>query len=322
MNGPEDVAAWRLFRWNWLLLAGMTATLLAALALTRFSIEPMSALTPILVIGAYAAYAYYNFRHPRKRDPFVVFTLGSTGQMLLIPAVMTPLTYVAASANLPMQDALLHAVDRALHLDWVAYYNLFYEHHPLLVAAVWSYALIGCPIFAVPIALGWTGRYWRLQVFALAFALALIVTTLVSIFVPAIGTYGLLGVQPDPNVFTPGGYVAQAQNLPLVRDGTLRELSYRSLVGVVTFPSFHAASAVLYLWAFWPVRRLGPVAAAANIMMLLATPVVGGHYFIDIFAGIAVAIAAIAAATCIARRLTGTAAAPFSAPTAVAQPAE
>jgi hypothetical protein len=320
MSRPEDLAAWRLYCCNWLLLALMTATMIVALAVTGFSVEPVSTLTPIGVIGAYAGYTYYNFRHPQKRDPFVIFTLGSTGQMLLIPAVMTPMTYVAAAANLPMQDDLLNALDHALHLDWVAYYNFIYAHHALLVTAVYSYGMIGCMIFAVPVALGWTGRYWRLQVFALAFAIALIVTTVISAFVPAIGTYDILNVHPDPNIFTPGGYLDQLRELPLVRDGSLRELSYRALSGLVNFPSFHAASAALYLWAFWPVRWFGPFAAVVNVMMLLATPVVGGHYFVDIFAGIAVAAGSIAAATQIARRVAGTSAAPALA--AVAVPAE
>jgi hypothetical protein len=305
MTTPEEAAAWRLFVFNWRVLGLMTATLVAALAVTPFWIEPVSMLLPIAVIGGYAGYTYYHLRYSQQRDPFVIFTLGTTSQMLLIPAVMTPLTYIVASTDLPLQDAVLNSIDRALHLDWIAYYNLFYHHHALLAAAVWSYGLIGCPIFGVPIALGWTGRYRRLQVFTLSFAIALIATTIVSAFVPAIGTYKLLHVQFDPNVFTPGGYLGQLHDLPLVRNGTLREMSFRSLAGVVTFPSFHAASAVLYLWGFWPVRWLGPVAAIANIMMVLAAPVVGGHYFIDIFAGIAVAIGAIAAATCIANRLVG-----------------
>ena len=38
---------------------------------------------------------------------------------------MTPLTYVAASADLPMQDVALNAFDRALGLDWMAYFNFF-----------------------------------------------------------------------------------------------------------------------------------------------------------------------------------------------------
>ena len=76
------------------------------------------------------------------------------------------------------------------------------------------------------------------------------------------------------------------------------------LTGIVTFPSFHAATAALYLWAFWPVRWFRPVAVVANVGMLLATPLGGGHYFIDVFAGIAVAAAAIIAAQWIAGLLT------------------
>ena len=55
---------------------------------------------------------------PKRRDPQVMFVLGGTAQIVLITAVMTPLTYVAASANLPMQDANLLAIDRALGFDW------------------------------------------------------------------------------------------------------------------------------------------------------------------------------------------------------------
>jgi hypothetical protein len=39
----------------------------------------------------------------------------------------------------------------------------------------------------------------------------------------------------------------------------------------------------------------------ANGALLLATPIVGGHYFIDIFAGIAIAVVAIAASRRVGR---------------------
>jgi len=50
-----------------------------------------------------------------------MFVLGALAQTGLIAAVMTPLTYVAAAPNLPLQDANLLAIDRALGLDWAAY---------------------------------------------------------------------------------------------------------------------------------------------------------------------------------------------------------
>ena len=99
-------------------------------------------------------------------------------------------------------------------------------------------------------------------------------------------------------------YLEQLHDLPLVRDGSLRVLDFNKLTGIVTFPSFHAAAAVLYLWAFWPVRWIGPIALVTNIAMLLATPICGGHYFVDVFAGIAIATASIMAARWIADWLT------------------
>ena len=67
-----------------------------------------------------------------------------------------------------------------------------------------------------------------------------------------------------------------------------------------------------------------PVALIANIGMLLATPMVGGHYFVDVFAGIGVAVLAIAAARWIYHRLIENAARPALAtvPPATAVPAE
>ena len=50
-----------------------------------------------------------------------MFVLGAIAQLVLITAVMAPMTYVAAAINLPMQDATLLAIDRALGLDWAAY---------------------------------------------------------------------------------------------------------------------------------------------------------------------------------------------------------
>jgi membrane-associated phospholipid phosphatase len=88
-----------------------------------------------------------------------------------------------------------------------------------------------------------------------------------------------------------------------VRDGSLRHLELFGLAGLVTFPSFHAASAALYAWAFWSVRWFRPVAVVANAMMLAATPIDGGHYFIDLIAGIVAAVLAIMAAKWASRRL-------------------
>jgi len=304
LSQTEEIAAWRLFCCNWVVVGLMAVALVAGMALTGFSIVLASAVKPFAIVAAYVGYTVYKYRSPKKSDPRVTFILGATGQILIIPVLMTPLTYIAAAADLPMQDVALNALDRALGLDWMAYFNFVYDRYALLYATVVAYAMIGWPVFGVPLALGWTGRYRRMQEFTLAFAIALVTTTVISTLVPAMGTFDLFNYMPDPNIITLSAYLDQLHDLPLVRDGSLRIIDFDKLTGIVTFPSFHAAAAVLYLWAFWPVRWIGPIALVANIAMLLATPICGGHYFIDVFAGIAIAMAAIVTARWITDWLT------------------
>ena len=60
---------------------------------------------------------------------------------------------------------------------------------------------------------------------------------------------------------------------------------------------------MLYIWAAWRTPWLKWIALAVNIAMLFATPVHGAHYFVDVFAGITVAVAVIMATTRAVRRL-------------------
>jgi membrane-associated phospholipid phosphatase len=74
-----------------------------------------------------------------------------------------------------------------------------------------------------------------------------------------------------------------------LRDGSLRHLELFKLAGIVSFPSFHTASGVLYIWALWPVRYFRWAAIATNAWMIAATPLIGAHYVIDVIGGIGVA---------------------------------
>jgi hypothetical protein len=296
MTDHEIATAWRLFTLNWIPLALMGLMLALCLAFTNFSIKPAGALLSLGAIGLYAGIAYYNALTPHRREPLVIFSLGSTAQLMLVSFLITPLTYVAASLGMPLQDANLAALDRALGIDWVAYFNFMMQWPALLPPLALGYAMIGWPVFGIPVVLGWTGRYRRLQQFTLAFALALVVTTAISALVPALGAYGELSIKLDPAVFTSGAYESSMREMALIHNGTLRQLDIFHLVGIVTFPSFHACAAVLYLWAFWAVRWMRPIALLSNGAMLLATPIGGAHYIVDLFAGVAVAVLAIAAA--------------------------
>jgi hypothetical protein len=270
---------------------------------TGFSLKFWSALSACGTAAVYLAAAFYNSRRGAKRDPLVIFALGSTGQALLIAILIGPMTYVAASANFPMQDTAFAWIDRALGLQWPGYFTFLTSSDWTISAALFAYSMIQWPVFAIPVALAFAGKYRRLQEFTLALALSLIVTTAISAIVPANGIYDAQMLTASDAPFRSPAYLMQLHDVPLIRDGSLRELDLMNLAGIVAFPSFHATSAVLFLWAMWSVWWLRPIAAATMGAMLFVTPFVGGHYFIDIIGGLVVAFGAIAAARWTGKRV-------------------
>jgi membrane-associated phospholipid phosphatase len=72
--------------------------------------------------------------------------------------------------------------------------------------------------------------------------------------------------------------------------------------GIITFPSLHAALAVIVAAVLWPIPVLRWPVLGVNALMLAATPIDGSHYFIDVVAGIVLALACLTAARAMARR--------------------
>ncbi len=304
MQGQDVERAWQYFQFNWIPIALMGVALSGGLMLTNFRIGLTGALVTAAFVAVYAGFAYANTRSPTRRDPQVMFCLGSTAQLVLITALMTPLTYVAGTANFPLQDANLLAVDRAFGLDWIAYAT-FVNDHPIL--ATWlgfGYTMIRWPLFLIPALAG--GRL----------SLSAHPGIHLRVRIRTDRHHGYLRLRAgDRRVPAhrsrsrhPEQYrLARLSRIPArLRAGAgaeMRTLDLLSLAGIVYFPSFHAGSAILYAWAFWPIRWMRPIALFANGAMIAATPVHGAHYFIDIVAGIALAVLSIVAAKAMGRWL-------------------
>ena len=84
-----------------------------------------------------------------------------------------------------------------------------------------------------------------------------------------------------------------------LRDGAVRELDLSHMTGIVSFPSYHAALPVILFWGLYPVTRLRVPAAIWAGLTIVATPLFGGHYGVDVLAGLLLAMLALA----VARRL-------------------
>jgi membrane-associated phospholipid phosphatase len=295
MSGWDARLAWQTFNLNWFPIAALGVALLLAIAPTNLSLEPVAFGITTAIAFALAMIAYtYSFLKAEAADPKLVFWLGSTAQVILVTAIVGPLSYVANAAGWPLQDQLLLSIDRAMGVDPEPI-AAFVNDHPWLANCLESgYGFIKWPLLGVPIVLALTLRLIRLQQFILALNIALAVTIVISVFVPAIGTYYGLNLSPQRFPFVNTSvYASQLHAILSLRDGSLRQLELFKLAGIVSFPSFHAASAVLYMWALWPVWGLRSAAVAVNVLMIAATPVIGAHYIIDVVGGVGLAAASI-----------------------------
>lgn len=271
---------------NWILVAGCALALCIGLAVTTFTLEGLMT-TDVVTTAALAVAGVWLMRRGWGELP--AFTLLAFAQMGFVVICTAPLSYIGVGAGMPLQDARFAELDRLLGLDWPAYFHFAMAHPELLIYAKFFYAMILVPAFWVPVVLGLTGQYIRLQQFLMASTLALCVVIVVSSLLPAIGTYFEFGLPSDTVLFNANGYGGQAREIPMLRDGTLRALNLSKLGGILTFPSFHAAMALLSIWSLWSIWWLRPALLMLNGGMLVATPLVGGHYFVDVIAGVSVA---------------------------------
>lgn len=206
------------------------------------------------------------------------------------------MAYAAATLRLPYHDAELLAADRWLGFDlksyiryvsarpWFAYIEVI-----SCLSMMWQPAIVF-------VALALSHRLERLHDFAIALAASLIVTVAIFALYPALGWYGYLGIDEDayPRLQLFWNF---AEHLAEVRSGVLHAVPLGDLRGIISFPSYHTAAAVLAIWSIWPMRLVRWPMLMLNALMAASAPIEGAHYLVDVIGGGAVGLCAIMIAT-------------------------
>ena len=284
----------RLDRTIWAVIAAVSAIILAAPLVSGFFLEWRSFAAPALAALLLTAGAWFYRRH--RPDPRIASGLETTAQVVAFAAVGAPLSYLAAAANLPLQDHLFDAADKAFGLDWRALLN-WMNATPMVYATLRPiYSSLTLQMTTAVLALAFSGRLLRLRIYVLSFILAALVTIAISALLPAAGAWPFYRLMATDS---PHLIPAVSTSWPVfygLRDGSIRELTAIGSEGIISFPSLHAALAVIVTVALWPIPVLRWAILALNLAMLAATPIDGSHYFSDVFAGIVIALLCFVAA--------------------------
>jgi len=197
-------------------------------------------------------------------------------------AVGSVFTYVVATMRMPLCDARLSSIDAALGFHWTPWFHFIAQHRYFSLPLMIAYESMLPQIIGSILYFAHTGKTDRNRELLAIAMLSLVVTTLISGLLPAVGPF-LPGHQPE-----------FAKVLLAIRTGALTTFALGNMKGIVTMPSYHTVIAIVLIWVHRPPSRSFPVIATLNGMMLLSVPSAGNHYLSDMLAGAAIAAASIA----------------------------
>jgi PAP2 superfamily len=218
----------------------------------------------------------------RLRAPRLVPAVKGALVLVVVWGAGAFLQYVVAAFDRPLIDPLLAACDRALGIDWPRLWHWAYGNTIPFAVLSRAYLSLLPQTFIAVLAVGMV-RPERLSEFLIANALTLGICIGVSAVIPALGAGAYFGIESNL-------YVDQ---LVAVRSGS-RIIDLDAVQGLVVFPSYHAALAVLCmrLVAALPLPLAVPF-WAVQAAIVAATPPMGGHHVVDVLAGIVLAVACV-----------------------------
>lgn len=276
------------FTWR-LVLAFAVATMALGIA-KGFTVHHHSLVIGggLLVVMASLSRFYTTYRP----EPQFAYPTALVAYFLATGLVFGPMSYFAASLNLPLTDAALARFDRAIGFDWAAVHGFVAAHASLDNVSRFVYSSSGIQMFVAWGILAYTGQIGRLSIFLTALTIAAGTVILAAGLLPAAGGYVHYGMSSGHG---PG--VSYLSDFYALRDGSMRAIDLSKLDGICQFPSFHTVVAVLSGWSLMKMPRwIGwPFAAYAAFVVFTTMPI-GGHHFADVLAGGLITVAAIAMA--------------------------
>lgn len=241
---------------------------------------PQNLLLPALYLVLLGLPALYYVRRGETR---FVLCLATLAQTIAFISAFTVLMYAVAMIGRPLCDGKLAAFDAwwGVHVPTIREWTQAHPSVRWLMDSAYGTLLFQLPLIIV--LLGLLGDRRCLEKFVLQDIVAALITVAAFAAFPADGPFSFYGFPASPDQTH---YLDHFQGL---RSGELRSVTLQEAAGLVTFPSFHTAEAVLMALAFRKRRGLFLVFGSLNALVALSTMTTGWHYFADVVSGIIVA---------------------------------
>ena len=223
--------------------------------------------------------------------------------LMIAPLATTTFTYMASALGGEDYSLLIADLDRWLGFDWLTNRQAMITSPVMTEVFGAAYNSFQLQFFALPLLLFLCGGPAQARLFMNCFILGVVPVAVAATLVPTVDALLWFKQLPaDSRGYT--GY-AVVDHYLMLRQGVMTKLRLVELEGILTFPSFHAVAGCLFAGFS---TALGPLRFAflgLNALLLAATPGLGGHYLVDVLAGIVIGVGLIAAAQAYTRRRPG-----------------
>lgn len=227
-------------------------------------------------------------------EKFRHFAMGTAFVLLSWP-VLRVFNQLVMTLPFPLTDAWLTHADDALGLDWHAY--LFWiDAHPAIADAM-SFTYRSLTVFSsiAFVLLVIFGSSRAAHDFLVLFVTSAVIASAVGCLFPAETAMAYYApVEHMLKHVSPDYGAAFGPYLQEIRTNPHHIFHLMALPGLTAFPSFHTAMGLIVIYCARGRGWFFAVALIFNSLMIAATPVFGGHYFVDLMAGAALAAALIA----------------------------
>ncbi|MBV8976991.1 MAG: phosphatase PAP2 family protein [Alphaproteobacteria bacterium] len=274
-----------------LLLAVVTLAATADIAwagLRHFDID-VQAYGLIFALAAGCGLGGIFYDRVRKDERLAAMLFGAAF-LLGMSASFSLLNYLLLTVAGPRIDQPLAAIDRALGFDWPATMAMM-AHYPIANAALQLIYLSVLPQIALLLILtGLFGRFESIYTFVLAVALGAAISIAVWTIAPSFGAFSVFSLPENvaDHLALALDHRYARELVTLLANGP-GHISPQDAKGLIGFPSYHAAMAAMAAWQAWKIPASRWPFAILNALVLVATPIQGGHHLVDVIAGLGVA---------------------------------
>ncbi len=220
---------------------------------------------------------------------------------LVMCIVMMTYQYALALAPAWPISRPIEAADHAIGFRWLAFSQTAGAIPGLSNLLAFCYRNWMREFVVLIAALAFLCKFEELEEFTTVYILAGMATLSISGLVDA-KSYEAVAAWAVPNMHVPGGVSPiYLEKITALRAGLDHVMDFTRIIGLVSFPSFHAGGALLLAVYSRNIPYAWPAFLAFNLCIIHGTITDGGHNLMDVFAGLILALSAVAASQAMRR---------------------